>query len=197
MSDAILDELEQLKTEVLTCRRCRLRDGCQQVVFGEGRPGLLVIGEGPGADEDRLGRPFVGAAGQLLDKILASGGFDRQTNAYIANVVKCRPPSNRVPTTQECAACLPHLEAQIQILKPKIVLLLGATALQAVLKCPQGITRLRGQWQERDGIYFMPTFHPAALLRDPRRKVDVWQDIQALVAKYREVVDPNHTSPFC
>lgn len=197
MSQTILAELEILKQGVLTCRRCRLRDGCQQVVFGEGRPGLLVIGEGPGAEEDRQGRPFVGAAGQLLDKILAAGGFDRQVNAYIANVVKCRPPSNRVPTAQECAACLPHLEAQIKILKPKIVLLLGATALQAVLKTPQGITRLRGKWQERDGIYYMPTFHPAALLRDPRRKADVWQDMQLLVAKYREEVDPHHTSPYC
>ena len=120
----------------------------------------MVIGEGPGAEEDRLGRPFVGAAGQLLDKILAAGGFDRQVNAYIANVVKCRPPSNRVPTAQECAACLPHLEAQIKILKPKIVLLLGATALQAVLKTPQGITRLRGKWQERDGIYYHAHFPP-------------------------------------
>ena len=123
--------------------------------------------KGPGAEEDPHGRPFVGAAGQLLDKILAAGGFDRQVNAYIANVVKCRPPANRVPTAQECAACLPHLEAQIKILKPKIVLLLGATALQAVLKTPQGITRLRGKWQERDGIYYMPTFHPAALCGPP------------------------------
>lgn len=197
MSQEIMAQLEELEKEVLTCRQCGLRAGCQQVVFGEGRPGLFVIGEGPGADEDRLGRPFVGAAGQLLDKILAAGGFDRKTNAYIANVVKCRPPANRIPTAQECAACLPHLKAQLEILKPKIVLLLGATALHAVLQSPLGITRARGIWQEQDGIYYLPTFHPAALLRDPRRKVEVWQDIQNLVAKYREVVDPGHTSPFC
>lgn len=197
MSANIQAELAHLAKEVLTCKRCGLREGCKQVVFGEGHPGLMVIGEGPGAEEDLQGRPFVGAAGQLLDKILASGGFDRNVNAYIANVVKCRPPANRVPSPQECAACLPHLQAQMAILKPKIVLLLGATALRGVLQCTQGITRLRGNWQERDGIFYMPTFHPAALLRDPRRKVDVWQDIQTLVTKYREIVDPDHTSPFC
>lgn len=197
MCQETMAKLSQLEKEVLTCERCGLRKGCQQVVFGEGRPGLMVIGEGPGADEDRLGRPFVGAAGQLLDKILAAGGFDRRENAYIANVVKCRPPANRIPTAQECALCLPHLEAQLKILQPKIVLLLGATALHAVLQVPQGITRLRGNWQEKDGVFYMPTFHPAALLRDPRRKIEVWQDIQNLVAKYREVVDSGHTSPFC
>jgi uracil-DNA glycosylase family 4 len=197
MSANIQAELAHLAEEVLTCRRCGLREGCKQVVFGEGHPGLMVIGEGPGAEEDLQGRPFVGAAGQLLDKILASGGFDRNVNAYIANVVKCRPPANRIPNPQECAACLPHLQAQMEILQPKVVLLMGATALRAVLQCPQGITRLRGNWQERDGIYYMPTFHPAALLRDPRRKVEVWHDIQHLVTKYREIVDPDHTSPFC
>ena len=197
MSAEIQDELAHLAEEVLTCKRCGLREGCKQVVFGEGHPGLMIIGEGPGAEEDLQGRPFVGAAGQLLDKILASGGFDRNLNAYIANVVKCRPPANRIPNPQECAACLPHLQAQMEILKPKIVLLMGATALRGVLQSPQGITRLRGNWQERDGVYYMPTFHPAALLRDPRRKVDVWQDIQKLVTKYREIVDQDHTSPFC
>ena len=197
MSVEIQAKLARLEEEVLICKRCGLREGCQQVVFGEGHPGLMIIGEGPGAEEDLQGRPFVGAAGQLLDKILASGGFDRNLNAYIANVVKCRPPANRIPNPQECAACLPHLQAQMEILKPKIVLLMGATALRGVLQSPQGITRLRGNWQERDGVYYMPTFHPAALLRDPRRKVDVWQDIQKLVTKYREIVDQDHTSPFC
>ena len=197
LTDLITAQLEELKKEVLTCRNCGLRDGCQQVVFGEGYPGLLVIGEGPGADEDRLGRPFVGKAGQLLDKILAAGGFDRNKNAYIANVVKCRPPGNRVPTPAESLACLPHLHAQMRILQPKIVLLLGATALRYVLQSTDGITKARGKWEERDGVFYLPTYHPAALLREPRRKIEVWADIQDLVKKYRELVDPNHYSPYC
>ncbi len=197
MSDQITAQLDELKAKVLSCQACRLRAGCQQVVFGEGQPGLMVIGEGPGADEDRLGRPFVGAAGQLLDKILAAGGFKREVNAYIANVVKCRPPGNRLPSTEESAACLPYLHEQIQILQPKIILLLGATALRSVLQSTEGITKLRGKWQEQEGILYMPTFHPAALLRDPRRKPAVWEDIQEIVKKYRELVDPKHYSPYC
>ncbi len=192
----ILAELAALKAKVVNCRACGLRAGCQQVVFGEGYPGLMVIGEGPGADEDRLGRPFVGKAGQLLDKILASGGFDRHRNAYIANVVKCRPPGNRVPTPTERLACLPYLREQMYILQPKVVLLLGATALRGVLGVTEGITKARGNWIEQDGVWYLPTFHPAALLRDPRRKVEVWADIQSLFWKYRELVDPQHTSPF-
>lgn len=192
----ILAELAALKAKVVNCRACGLRAGCQQVVFGEGYPGLMVIGEGPGADEDRLGRPFVGKAGQLLDKILASGGFDRHRNAYIANVVKCRPPGNRVPTPTECLACLPYLREQMYILQPKVVLLLGATALRGVLGVTEGITKARGNWIEQDGVWYLPAFHPAALLRDPRRKVEVWADIQSLFWKYRELVDPQHTSPF-
>ncbi|HOQ23925.1 MAG TPA: uracil-DNA glycosylase [Bacillota bacterium] len=194
--EMILAELAALKAKVVNCRACGLRAGCQQVVFGEGYPGLMVIGEGPGADEDRLGRPFVGKAGQLLDKILASGGFDRHRNAYIANVVKCRPPGNRVPTPTECLACLPYLREQMYILQPKVVLLLGATALRGVLGVTEGITKARGNWIEQDGVWYLPTFHPAALLRDPRRKVEVWADIQSLFWKYRELVDPQHTSPF-
>lgn len=189
--------LVELESSVKQCKACDLRKGCQQVVFGEGFPGLMVIGEGPGADEDRQGRPFVGAAGQLLDKILAAGGFDRQRNAYIANVVKCRPPGNRVPAPEERAACLPHLREQIRMLQPRIVLLLGATAFQAVLETKEGITKARGQWIEREGVQYMPTFHPAALLRDPRRKVDVWEDMKKVVAKYHEIVDPDHVSPYC
>lgn len=194
--EAVLAQLETLKAKVLTCQECGLRAGCQQVVFGEGFPGLLVIGEGPGADEDCLGRPFVGKAGQLLDKMLASGGFDRKQNTFIANVVKCRPPGNRAPTLTECLACLPKLLEQIAILQPKVVLLLGATALRGVLGVKEGITKIRGSWIEQNGIWYLPTFHPAALLRDPRRKTDVWADIQTVSHKYRELVDPAHLSPF-
>ena len=152
----ILAELAALKAKVVNCRACGLRAGCQQVVFGEGYPGLMVIGEGPGADEDRLGRPFVGKAGQLLDKILASGGFDRHRNAYIANVVKCRPPGNRVPTPTECLACLPYLREQMYILQPKVVLLLGATALRGVLGVTEGITKARGTGLNRTASGICP-----------------------------------------
>jgi uracil-DNA glycosylase family 4 len=189
--------LEALARLAQGCTACRLRAGCTQVVFGDGVPTarLMCIGEGPGADEDRLGRPFVGKAGQLLDRILEVSGFDRTKNCYIANVVKCRPPNNRVPQPDEREACWPYLRAQIRLIQPKIVVLLGATALQGVIDPQARITRMRGQWIEREGIWFMPTYHPAALLRDPSRKKDVWEDMKAVIRKYREIVDPQHYSP--
>jgi DNA polymerase len=188
--------LDELSHTVLACQRCNLRGGCTQVVFADGVPSpLMLIGEGPGAEEDRLGRPFVGAAGQLLDKILAASGFDRQRNCYIANVVKCRPPGNRVPEPAEREACWVNLRAQIRLVRPKIVVLLGATALQALVNPQARITRSRGQWVEKDGIWFMPTYHPAALLRDVNLKRPTWEDFKAVVWKYRELVDPGHTAP--
>ncbi|HYG59033.1 MAG TPA: uracil-DNA glycosylase [Symbiobacteriaceae bacterium] len=189
--------MDELSAAVRGCQRCKLRAGCTQVVFGDGVPTarLMLIGEGPGADEDRLGRPFVGAAGQLLDKILAAAGFDRNTNCYIANVVKCRPPGNRIPEPAEREACWPNLRAQIRLVRPPVVILLGATALQAVVGPQARITRARGQWVEKEGIHFMPTYHPAALLRDPNLKRPCWDDFKAAVRKYRELVDPDHTAP--
>lgn len=191
-------DMEALKARVLGCRACPLRDGCQGVVFGEGNPSarLMLIGEGPGADEDRLGRPFVGRAGQLLDRILAAGGFERFTHTYIANVVKCRPPGNRVPVWEERAACWPNLRAQIRLIRPAIVILLGATAVQTLLDPRGSITQLRGQWVQKDGIWFLPTYHPAALLRDPEKKRPVWEDVKAVVRKYRELVDPHHVCKY-
>lgn len=187
-------ELERL---VKGCRRCGLRDGCSGVVFGDGSVGakLVVCGEGPGVDEDRLGRPFVGRAGQLLDQILAAGGFDRTGNAYILNVVKCRPPGNRIPADEERQACLPNLQAQLRLLQPSIVLLLGATALQTLIDPNGRITRDRGRWVDRDGVWYMPTYHPAALLRNPNLKRDTWEDMKQVVRKYRELVDPGHSCP--
>lgn len=192
-----IHDLEQLRTEVIGCQSCGLRAGCRGVVFGEGQPTarLVLCGEGPGADEDRLGRPFVGAAGQLLDKILAASGFERFTHTYILNVVKCRPPGNRTPTDEERAACLPNLKAQLRLIRPQIVVLLGATALQTVIDPQARITRLRGQWIQRDGVWYMPTYHPAALLRNPDYKKDVWRDFKLVIDKYRELVDPLHDTP--
>ncbi|MFZ5823295.1 MAG: uracil-DNA glycosylase [Bacillota bacterium] len=193
-----LPDLASLARAVQGCSACALRAGCSQVVFGEGVPTakLMCIGEGPGADEDRLGRPFVGKAGQLLDRILEVSGFDRTRNCYIANVVKCRPPGNRTPTPEEREACWPNLRAQIRLIQPKIVVLLGATAVQKLIDPEARITRLRGQWIEREEILFMPTYHPAALLRDPSRKKEVWEDMKAVIRKYRELVDPSHHSPY-
>jgi len=194
---AVIQDWGELERTVRQCRRCGLRDGCSGVVFGDGQETarLVVCGEGPGADEDRLGRPFVGRAGQLLDKILEAGGFDRNRNAYILNVVKCRPPGNRIPTEEEREACGPNLEAQMRLIRPAIVLLLGATALQAVVDPAGRITRDRGRWVQKDGVWYMPTYHPAALLRNPNLKRDTWEDMKQVVRKYRELVDPDHACP--
>ena len=192
-------ELEELKAQVDTCQRCQLRQGCQRVVFGEGNPeaSLMLIGEGPGAEEDRLGRPFVGRAGQLLDKILEACGFQRFTHTYIGNIVKCRPPGNRIPTAEERQICRPYLHRQIDIIMPKIIVLLGATALQGLIDPQAKITKLRGNWLQWQGIWVMPTYHPAALLRNPQLKRPTWEDFKQVVVKYRELVDNNHYSPHC
>lgn len=193
------EALENLKIQVLECNRCNLRQGCRQAVFGEGSPdgGLMLIGEGPGEEEDKQGRPFVGRAGQLLDKMLEACGMERFTHAYIANIVKCRPPKNRVPTPEERAACQPYLEKQLEIIKPKIVVLLGATALQGFIDPQAKITKTRGTWQQWKGIWVMPIYHPAALLRNPHLKQPTWDDLKKVIHKYRELVDPEHFSPHC
>ena len=191
--------MDQLRESVLQCNDCALRAGCRQVVFGEGSPEarILLIGEGPGEAEDKLGRPFVGRAGQLLDKILAACGFGRFEHVFIANIVKCRPPKNRVPLPEERASCLVHLYAQIRLLEPEIIVLLGATALQGLIDPLAKITRARGNWLQWNGIWVMPTYHPAALLRNPALKQPVWEDFKQIVAKYRELVDPGHHAPHC
>lgn len=179
-------DLGTLERECKTCRRCDLRAGCTQVVFGEGNPHarLMFVGEGPGQQEDIQGRPFVGAAGQLLDKILAAVGIKRE-EVYIANVVKCRPPGNRLPTSEEAEACLPHLTAQIRAIRPKIIVCLGALATQTLIDKGARITKARGNWFHKDGIMYMPTFHPAALLRDETKKRPVWEDMK----KVKEMLD--------
>ena len=192
------EQMAVLQQKVDACRLCQLRQQCKQVVFGEGAPGqgLMVIGEGPGQEEDVLGRPFVGRAGKLLDRILASGGFSRQANTYIANIVKCRPPGNRAPLPEEREACLPWLREQIQIVEPKIILLLGATALQGLIDPKAKIGACRGIWTTWQDMQIMPTYHPAALLRNPNYKAVVWEDIKLVIDKYRELVDPGHYSEY-
>ncbi|PKP22674.1 MAG: uracil-DNA glycosylase [Bacteroidetes bacterium HGW-Bacteroidetes-21] len=192
-------EYEQLKKTVLACTKCRLSETRTQVVFGEGNPqgGILIIGEGPGRDEDLQGRPFVGRSGKLLDKILADCGFNRTNHVFIANIVKCRPPENRVPLPDEKAACIPFLMKQIELLDPKIILLLGATALNGLVDPKLKITKVRGQWMEWNNRLVMPVFHPSALLRNPNLKPETMEDFKKVVAKYREVIDPKHISENC
>ena len=171
----------QLVDAVNACERCGLRAGCNRVVVGEGNPDaeVMLIGEGPGADEDRLGRPFVGRAGQLLTKMIEAIGMKRD-DVYICNIVKCRPPGNRTPTPDEAAACIDFLRAQTALVKPKIIVLLGSTAGKAVIGQGFMVTRDRGKWIYRKDVRIMPTFHPSALLRDEALKRPAWQDFKAV-----------------
>jgi len=182
-----ISSLEELQSMANDCARCGLRGGCSGVVFGEGNPEarLMLIGEGPGADEDRLGRPFVGKAGQMLDKILAAVGLERFKHVFIANVVKCRPPGNRAPRPDEAESCLPWLYRQIELISPRIIVLLGSTALQNLIEPDARITVMRGKWLvSKSGIKIMPTYHPAALLRDTSKKRPVWEDFQQVRDEY-------------
>ncbi|MHB8758392.1 MAG: uracil-DNA glycosylase [Bacillota bacterium] len=181
--------LEELARLAVDCRACGLRAGCHSVVFGEGNPkaSAMFIGEGPGSVEDELGRPFVGPAGKLLDRILSSVGFTRE-EVYIANVVKCRPPGNRVPQPEEREACQPWLEAQIRLIDPLFLVLLGASAAQALLDPKARITQIRGHWLERYGRRVLPTYHPAALLRDETKKRPVWEDFKLLRAEHEKAL---------
>lgn len=172
-------DLEGVAAAVGECRQCALRAGASNVVPGEGDPKarLMLVGEGPGQQEDLTGRPFVGAAGQLLERMLSAIGLERG-QVFIANVVKCRPPGNRVPTEEEATACLPYVLAQIALVAPAVVLLLGATATRALVGKGLAITRVRGLWFARAGRLYLPTYHPAALLRDPSKKREAWEDLK-------------------
>ncbi len=177
-----------LTEEITNCQKCRLCAARTHAVPGEGNPHarLMFIGEGPGRDEDLTGRPFVGRAGQLLDKMIAAIGLSRE-EVYIANVVKCRPPQNRAPEMDEVAACMPYLRAQVGLIRPQVIVLLGSSALGAILGPEHRITRERGAWIERKGVFFMPTFHPAALLRDESKKRPVWEDLKKVRDKLQEL----------
>jgi uracil-DNA glycosylase family 4 len=183
--------LEELGEFARGCNRCRLRAGCRGVVFGEGDPHarLCLIGEGPGAVEDELGRPFVGPAGELLDRILEAAGFARD-EVYISNVVLCRPPGNRVPEDDEIAACRPYLRRRLELMNPGIVVLLGATPLRALVDSRAKITQERGRWYRLDGRWVLPTYHPAFLLRNPAKKREVWEDFQMVRELYRRLYGP-------
>ncbi len=178
---------QTLQEQVSQCISCPLCAHRTHTVFGEGNPHafLLFVGEGPGADEDRMGRPFVGRAGQLLDKMIQAMGLQRE-DVYIANVVKCRPPGNRTPLPEEMQACLPYLRGQFALIRPKVIVCLGATAARAIISEDIRITRDRGNWVNKKGVWIMPTYHPAALLRDPTKKRETWQDLQEVMKKLEE-----------
>ncbi len=169
------------------CRACSLRAGCRSVVFGEGDPHarLLLVGEGPGQVEDEQARPFVGPAGQLLDRILLAAGFRRE-EVFITNVVMCRPPGNRVPLPEEVAACRPWLERKLAIIHPEIILCLGALALHTLVEPGLAVGRARGRWLQRDGSLVLATYHPAAVLRDPGKRRPVWEDFCLVRSRYLE-----------
>lgn len=179
---------DSLHQEIAACQKCGLCREIHHKVPGQGNPHarLMLIGEGPGADEDLQGLAFVGAAGQLLTKMLAAVRLTRD-EVFICNVVKCRPPKNRTPLPEEAAACLPYLRAQFSLVRPQVILLLGSTAAKAVLGDHIRITKDRGAWVEKKGVWFMPTYHPAALLRDESKKRDAWHDFQAVQAKLKEL----------
>jgi uracil-DNA glycosylase len=177
--------LDEVRRALGDCKRCKLCSGRKNLVFGVGNPKarLVFVGEGPGAEEDNQGIPFVGAAGQLLTKMIAAMGYSRD-EVYICNVVKCRPPGNRNPEPDEIEACQPFLEAQLNAIRPSVIIGLGKFAAQTLLRTNTSITRLRGQWREYVGIPLMPTFHPAYLLRNPAEKKAAWTDLQAVMARF-------------
>ncbi|MEW6683847.1 MAG: uracil-DNA glycosylase [Nitrospirota bacterium] len=178
-------DLERLRRETIgDCRRCKLAPGRTHLVFGVGNPRaeLVFVGEAPGAEEDAQGIPFVGAAGQLLTKIIEAMGL-RRDNVYIANIIKCRPPGNRNPQPDEIASCEPFLIAQLDIIRPRVICALGTFASQTLLRTKEPISRLRGRWHAYQGIPLMPTFHPAYLLRNPGDKKTVWADVRLVMAQ--------------
>ena len=181
--------LDELNTKILRCTRCGLARTRNNVVPGMGvqNPEVLVVGEGPGHDEDMQGLPFVGKAGVLLDRMLAAIGLDRKTNCYIANIVKCRPPENRNPFPDEQSACFSFLEAQIHILKPKMILCMGKIAIEKITGQSIAITQKHGEFFDYNGIPVMPTYHPSALLRNEELKRPAWEDLKKFKKRLDEI----------
>lgn len=173
------DNWEELEEACKNCKKCKLCTNRTNVVIGTGNKNadLMFIGEGPGADEDRQGIPFVGKAGKLMDMAFQGIGINRE-EVYIANIVKCRPPANRNPENDEAVTCIDYLRNQVMLVKPKIIVLLGSVALKNILGEEYGITASRGKWIEKKQIKYMPTWHPAALLRDENKKIEFWKDLK-------------------
>jgi uracil-DNA glycosylase family 4 len=186
--DAVLlsEKLEEIRLDLDDCQRCKLASGRKHIVFGKGNANakLVFVGEGPGFEEDQKGEPFVGAAGQLLTRIIQAIKLSRE-QVYICNIIKCRPPGNRDPELDEIEACLPFLERQISAIKPDFICTLGKVAAQTLLKTDDPISKLRGRFHEYKSIKVLPTYHPAFLLRNHEKKRDVWEDMKKLMREYR------------
>ncbi len=184
-----MDTWESLRAECLSCQRCALADTRTNVVFGVGPEDaeILLVGEGPGENEDLQGEPFVGRGGQLLDEMLSLVGLSRKENVYIANIVKCRPPKNRDPLNTEQDACIGYLRRQTALLRPKLIVCLGRIAAMRIIREDYKITREHGQWVEKAGVSMTAIYHPAALLRDPRKKPETFEDLRTIREKAREV----------
>lgn len=189
-------DMDTLKAECLACTRCELCATRTNVVFGQGvlDAEVLFVGEGPGQSEDEQGLPFVGRSGQLLDKYLFAIDLDRSKNCYIANIVKCRPPENRDPLGVEQDACIGYLRRQVALLRPKIIVCLGRIAAMRIIKPDFKITREHGQWFEKNGFQMMAVYHPAALLRDPRRRPESFEDFKGLQQKINELCEHTHAA---
>jgi len=184
---ALPESLNEVKVDLGECTRCRLHSHRTHIVFGEGSPSarVVLVGEGPGREEDRLGRPFVGPAGKLLEHIIAAVGWRRQ-EVYICNVIKCRPPKNRDPLPDEIESCGPFLRRQLRAIRPQAILAVGSFAAQFLLSTQQPISRLRNQVYQFEGIPVVPTYHPAYLLRNPLQKRQAWEDVQLLLSLVQE-----------
>ncbi|MBW2318849.1 MAG: uracil-DNA glycosylase [Deltaproteobacteria bacterium] len=183
----VVETLDMIKEDLGDCRRCKLSSGRKHIVFGAGDPQaqLVLVGEGPGYEEDIQGVPFVGRAGQLLTKILEAIKLTRD-DVYICNIIKCRPPKNRNPERDEIASCLPFVQRQIRAIRPKFICALGTFAAQTLLQTKTPISRLRGEFHPYEDILLLPTYHPAYLLRNPNKKRDVWEDVQKLQVAYEK-----------
>ena len=184
--ETFIETLNDIRSDLGDCQRCKLAKGRNKIVFGEGDHGakLVFVGEGPGFEEDQQGKPFVGAAGQLLTRIIEAIHLNR-SQVYICNIIKCRPPGNRNPEPDEIQTCFPFLERQIAAIQPDFICALGTFAAQTLLQTTVSISRLRGRFHEYKGIKVMPTYHPAYLLRNPEKKRDVWEDMKMLMKEYR------------
>jgi len=182
------ESLEHIRGDLGSdCRRCKLWKGRKNIVFGSGNPRaeIVFVGEGPGADEDEQGLPFVGRAGQLLTEMIEKGMKIRRADVYICNIVKCRPPENRKPEKDEVAACRQFVERQLSSIRPRVICALGATAAETLLGSRESMGKLRGRWFEFHGIPLIVTYHPAFLLRDPTKKRDTWEDLKMILAYWK------------
>lgn len=184
-----INDLEILRSQINNCQKCNLCAGRTNVVFDAGNPNasIMLIGEGPGENEDLTGKPFVGRAGQLLDKMLEAVGLSRDKDVYIANIVKCRPPKNRDPEQQEKDACIGYLKNQIHLVNPKIIVTLGRIASQEIIDENFKVTVDHGKWYKKDGIWIMGTYHPAALLRFPKNKPIAFQDLLSIRDRIKNI----------